>query len=66
MSLYLFPTPPSPSPCVSLPSLYCADKQPGAMAAEEVKCDIFFGGSLALSLKGAFSVVSLSCFTSVL
>lgn len=51
---------------VSLP--YYADKQPGAMAAEEVTCGIFSGvllAMLAVSLseaEGGLSVVSLSAF----
>lgn len=71
MSLYLFPTlVPAPTPCLSLclSFPYCADKQPGAMAAEEVTCGIFSGVLLAMpavslsEAEGGFSVVSLSAF----
>lgn len=45
MSLYAFATlVPDPTFCLSLclsPYPRCADKQPGAMAAEEVMCGIF-------------------------
>lgn len=44
LPLYLCPDPPI---CLSLPPsphpTHCADKQPGAMAAEEVTCGIFSG-----------------------
>lgn len=63
--LPLFLPQPSVSPCVSFP--HCADKQPGAMAAEEVTCGVFSGVLLAMPavslsprLRGVLSVVVVS------
>ncbi len=67
--LPLFLPQPSLSLLVSLSFPHCADKQPGAMAAEEVTCGIFSGvlfchaGRVSLSeAEGGLSVVSQSAF----
>lgn len=65
--LYIFfPTlVPDPNPLSLLPP-HCADKQPGAMAAEEVTCGIFSWFLIAMAAvslseaDGVLSVVSLS------